>query len=101
MSMVASAKAEPPESPVDVAYLPEAAMETKMFSTLCVVRESHPSHVLLKTALLILAGFQESKKPAGNDSRESQSRHVLLKLVPLEVSSNGNDSREAQPRHVL
>jgi len=33
MSMPASAKAVPPDAPVDVAYLPDASMDVKIFST--------------------------------------------------------------------
>ena len=35
----------------------------------------------------------------GKDVRDEQPNHVLLKLVPDEVSSNGKDVRELQLNH--
>ena len=82
-----------------------------------------PSHVKLNAPLVRDAGDQLSKNPDGKVVREVQSfqaasnrvgedilidgkdvrveqpRHVLLKLVPDEVSSKGNDVSELQPNH--
>lgn len=62
--MPASAKAEPPDAPVDVAYLPLESMDVSMFSTLCDVSDVQPSHAMLNTPLEMLDGFQLAKTSA-------------------------------------
>ena len=101
MSIPASAKAVPPDAPVVVAYLPDASIDVRIFSTDSAVRDVQTSHAPLKTPLEMLDGFQLSKNPAGKLVREVQFRHALLKLVPDEVSIKGKDVRELQLTHAL
>ena len=72
MSMPALASAVPPESPVVVACLPDESMETRMFSTDCVVREGQLSQAAVKTELWMLDGFQLSNTPAEKSVSEMQ-----------------------------
>jgi len=60
-----------------------------------------PSHVPLKTPLVMPDGFQLSKNPAGKLVREVQFSHALMKVVPDEVSIKGKDVRELQLNHAL
>ena len=76
MSMPASAKAEPPDAPVDVAYLPDASMDVSMFSTLIADNAEHPVHATLKTPLVMLEGFQLVKTSAEKSVSEVALRHA-------------------------
>jgi len=58
MSIPASARADPPDAPVDVAYLPDESMDVRMFSTDCAVSDVQFVHAWLKTPLEMLDGFQ-------------------------------------------
>jgi len=77
MSMPASAKAEPPDAPVDVAYWPDASMETSMFSTDCAVSDVQPSHVKSKIPLEMLDGFQLAKTSDEKSVIDEQFAHAL------------------------
>ena len=78
MSIPASAKAEPPDAPLVVAYLPDASMETRMFSTDCAVSDVQFSHVRLKTPLTMLDGFQL----ANTSAEKSVSDEQLIQAKP-------------------
>ena len=117
MSIVASASAVPLLDPSSVPCFPEAASETRMFSTLVAVKALHWSQHRLKTPVVIEVGFQESKTFAGksvklvhscqaelkfrpllmfNEGKEVKLSHlyqVKVKFVPLETSSVGNAVR--------
>ena len=79
--MPASAKAVPPDAPVDVAYLPDASMEVSMFSTDCAVSDVQLPHVALKTPLEILDGFQLAKTSAEKSVSEEQLNHDAYAAV--------------------
>ena len=79
--MPASPKAVPPDAPVVVAYLPDAAMEVKMFSTDCAVSDVQLSHALLKTPFEMLDGFQlanTSAEKSVSDEQLIQAKPTLL-----------------------
>ena len=99
MSMPASAKAEPPDAPVDVAYLPDVSMDVSMFSTDCAVSELQPSHAKLKTPLLMLDGFQLANTSAEKSVSDEQERHADATVV-AEGSSVLKLVRDEQNLHV-
>ena len=68
-----------------------------MFSTDCSVKAVHPSHVLQKQSVVMLAGFQSSKKPAGKVVRAVLFCQLALKVVPPETSRMGKEESEVQP----
>ena len=84
MSMPASAKAEPPDAPVDVAYLPDASMDVKIFSTDCAVSDVQLSHASLKIPLAMLEGFQ-----LANTLTEKSVSDEQLSHVPFILTANG------------
>ena len=77
--MPALPKAEPPDAPLVVAYLPDASMDVRMFSTDCAVSDVQPSHVLLKTPLVMLDGFQLANTSAEKSVSELQLYQAALK----------------------
>ena len=81
MSIPASARADPPDAPVDVAYLPDESMDVRMFSTDCAVSDVQPSHAILKTPLLMLGGFQLANTSAEKSVSEEQPNHATNMLV--------------------
>lgn len=100
-------------------------MLTSIFSTLIAVSAGFPTHVLLKTPLVMLVGFQLLNTSVEKSVREVLLRHALLTSAPVgngvlnEVSpldrhasenptpvllvprliSDGNDVREVQDLH--
>jgi hypothetical protein len=90
MPIPASAKAEPPDAPLDVAYLPDESMDVKMFSTDCAVSDVQPLHVKLKTSLVMLDGFQLSNTSAEKSTRSLHPSHAWL-IKRADGSSTEND----------
>ena len=83
MSMPASVKAEPPDAPVVVAYLPDASMDVSIFSTDCAVSDVQPSHAWLKTPLEMLDGFQLANTSTEKSVREVQFNHASRTSLTL------------------
>jgi hypothetical protein len=83
--------------PSDVGWTPLAEMESRMFSTDCSVRAVQPYHALRKQSVETLAGFQSSKKPAGNTASELHPDQLESKSVPLDKSNVlGKETSELQ-----
>ena len=97
MSMPASAKAEPPDAPVDVAYLPDASMEVRMFSTLIADNAEQPSQARPKTPVVIVDGFQ-LEKIAGKSVNKLLFTHAPNILVALDGSIWGKLVRLVSPQ---
>ena len=99
MSITASARGVPPESPVFVPWMPLKSIDTRMFSTLVAEREGVSDHVRSKHSFATLPGDHSSKKFSGKSTRAEQARHVVLKVVPLDVSIKGKLAKSL-PYHV-
>jgi hypothetical protein len=67
--------------PSDVGWTPLAEIERRMFSTDCSVKAVQPSHASLKQSVVILAGFQSSKTPAGKVVRFGHAPHACLNIL--------------------
>ena len=96
-----------------------------MFWTDCSVRAAQPSHASPKQVVVMVAGFQSSKTPAGKvvmaalylhallksdpafmltapkETIEVQTDHARLKLVAADRSSAGKEVRAVQVYHAL
>ena len=83
----------PPLAPLAVPCFPEAASETKMFSTLVAVKAVQPSQHKLKTPVTIEVGFQESKTFAGKSVKLLHSCQPATKLCPLFMFNEGKEVR--------
>ncbi len=83
MSMAASAIALEPEFPSTVANWPDAAMEVSMFPTLIADNAEQPSHVLLKTPVKMLDGFQLVNTSAEKSVKAVLFCHAPEKFAPL------------------